>query len=134
MSDHTLNVEVKMGSEQNFGIVIGAVFALIGVWPLLFGGDIRLLFMVAALAMFIMAFFFPRVLTRPNVLWFKFGMLLGAIVAPIVMGLVFFTTFVPMGGLLRLLGKDLLDTKLEPETSSYWIMRTDEPQSMKKQF
>ena len=134
MSDHNANVEVKMGSERSFGIVFAVVFVLIGLWPLLGGEEVRLAFVGAALVFLALALFAPRVLRVPNRLWFRFGLLLGAIVAPVVMALVYVTTFVPIGLVLRLRGKDLLKMKFDREVASYWIERTDKPQSMKKQF
>jgi len=134
MSDHHANIDVKIGSERSFGIVFAIVFGIFGIWPLKDGGQIYIFAVVAAVALLTLAFFAPSVLRIPNRLWFKFGMLLGAIVAPIVMALVYVTTFVPMGLTLRLFGKDLLKAKLDRDVPSYWIERTDEPQSMKNQF
>ncbi|WP_424831970.1 SxtJ family membrane protein [Ruegeria sp.] len=134
MSDHQSNVTVEVGSERGFGLVFAAVFTIIGLWPLIGGGGIRVWAIAIALVFLGFAFIAPTKLKRLNVLWFKFGMLLGAIVAPIVMALVFITTFVTIGGLLRLFGKDLLGQKLDPNAKSYWIKRTDLPNSMKNQF
>jgi len=134
MSDHSSNVDVQMGSERNFGIVFGVVFLIIGLFPLWGGNPIRLWAVGLAIAFVLVAFLAPKLLKWPNILWFKFGMLLGAVIAPIVMALVFITTFVTIGGLLRLFGKDLLGEKLDPDATSYWIERDIPPQSMKNQF
>lgn len=134
MSNYQANVDVKIGSERNFGITFSIVFALIGIWPLLSDGGVRPILIMVSFGFLALAFLAPRVLRIPNRLWFKLGLLLGAIMAPIVMALVYVTTFVPMGLILRLLGKDLLNMKLEPDQTSYWIERTDDPQSMKNQF
>ena len=76
----------------------------------------------------------PRVLILPNKIWFKFGMLLGSIIAPIVMALVYFITVLPTGFIMHLLGKDLLKQKLDKSAKSYWIERTEPIGSMKNQF
>ena len=76
----------------------------------------------------------PRALSSPNKLWFKFGLLLGSIVAPIVMALIYFVTILPTGLIMRLLGKDLLKPKLDKNAKSYWIERTEPVGSMKNQF
>nr|WP_171209634.1 MULTISPECIES: SxtJ family membrane protein [unclassified Ruegeria] len=123
-----------MGTERNFGVVFAVVFLIIALWPLTGDGGVRIWAIVVAAVFLAVAFLAPKVLKWPNWLWFKFGLLLGAIVAPIVMALVFLTTFVTIGVLLRLFGKDLLGQKLDPETDSYWINRTDLPNSMKNQF
>ena len=134
MSDHSAIVEVKMGSERNFGIVIGAVFTIIALWPLIHGGGIRPIWMGLALVMFGLGLFAPQLLSWPNRMWFRFGMLLGAIVAPIVMGLVYLTVFVPFGIVLRARKKDLLRLEQDPAAPSYWIERESAPQSMTRQF
>ena len=134
MSDHTSNVSVEMGSERNFGVVFAIVFTIIALWPLTGGGGVRIWAIVIAAVSLALAFLAPTALKWPNRLWFKFGLLLGAIVAPIVMALVFLTTFVTIGGLMRLFGKDFLGQKLDPDAQSYWIKRTDLPNSMKNQF
>lgn len=134
MSDHQANVDVKMGSERNFGIVFAFVFAVIGLWPLVGGGTPRPVFLAAALVMLGLGFLAPRWLETPNRLWFRFGMLLGAIVAPIIMFLVFVTTFLPIGLIMRALGKDPLKRRPDRSAKSYWIERTEDPQPMKNQF
>lgn len=134
MSDHSSNTVVTMGSERSFGVVFAVVFAIIALWPVMGGGGVRWVALAIAAAFLALAYLAPQLLKYPNLIWFKFGMLLAAIIAPITMMAVYLVTFVPMGLALRLLGKDLLKTKLDREASSYWIERTDEPQSMKNQF
>jgi large-conductance mechanosensitive channel len=81
-----------------------------------------------------LAFLAPKILTIPNKLWFKFGMLLGSIISPIVMALVYFLTVLPTGLIMRLLGKDLLKQKIDKNAKSYWIERPEPMTSMKNQF
>ena len=76
----------------------------------------------------------PAALTPLNKLWFQFGLLLGKIVAPIVMSLVFFLTVLPTGIIMRLLGKDLLNRKIDRSAPSYWVKREDPVGSMRNQF
>lgn len=134
MSEFHSKVEVENGSERSFAIVFAVVFAIIGLWPLLGGNPLRLWALALAAIILAIGFFAPKWLEKPNKLWFKFGLLLGMIIAPIVMALVFLTTFLPIGLILRLSGKDLLKQRLDPEAESYWIDRTDKPQSMQRQF
>ena len=134
MSEHTSNVEVRVGSERGFGIVFAVVFAVLGLWPLIAGGTPHWWLLALAVLMLALAFLRPAILRGPNRLWFKFGMFLGSIIAPVVMFLVFITTFVTIGGIARLVGKDFLQLKIDRDASSYWIVRTSEPQSMKNQF
>ena len=126
--------EDKRGTERSFGLVFAAVFTIVGVYLYWSKGTITwwpiataALFALAALAI-------PRILYWPNFLWFKFGLLLGRIIAPIVMAIVYLLVMVPIGLLMRLFGKDLLRLKLDPNSASYWIEREDPPQPMKNQF
>ena len=128
------NVELKAGSERNFGIVFAAVCLLVAVLPIARGAPPRLAFLILAAAFAALAFFAPRLLRVPNLLWFRFGILLGNIVAPIVMTLVYLVTFVPMAIGLRLMGKDLLSLRLEPQAKSYWIERPDPPRTLTLQY
>ena len=131
-SDHHL--EVESGSEKSFGIVFAVVFAVIVLWPLIGGEGIRIWAMVVAGLFLAAGYLFPKILKYPNLIWFKFGMMLGAVVSPIVMALVYFVTLVPFGAVVRLLGKDLLGVRLDPNAESYWIARDTPAGSMKNQF
>jgi len=134
MSDLKSNTDVRMGSERNFGLVFAAVFALIAFFPLIRGSEPRWIVLALSVVFVILALFAPSILKVPNRLWFKFGMLLGAIVAPIVMGLVFLVAFIPVGLIVRATGQDLLAVKLDPEAESYWIVRKAAPNTMKLQY
>ena len=134
VSDTKLHSTTKVSSEKSFGIVFSIVFFIVGTYPLFFGGGIR--FWSIALGFFLLfsAYFTPKLLKFPNKLWFKFGMMLGAVVAPILMAAIFFLTVVPTGLLMRLVGKDLLYRKLDPHSKSYWIVRDSPMGSMRNQF
>ena len=135
MNEYKSNVVVKVGSERGFGFVFAFVFLVIGLWPLLGGGSIRIWAILIAVGFVALALIAPKVLGPANRLWFKFGMLLGSIIAPIVMAAVFVSTFLTIGLILRLLGKDPLDRKLEPGKTSYWKNRDRSASgSMKNQF
>ena len=75
-----------------------------------------------------------KILTPLNKLWFKFGMILGAIIAPIVMGIVFFLIITPIGLFMKTIGKDLLKKKFDKKKTTYWIIRDKSISTMKKQF
>ena len=78
-------------------------------------------------------FFFPKVLTPLNNLWFKFGILLGKIVSPIVMSVIFFLVVTPIGIFMKIIGKDLLNLKFN-DKETYWIKKNDPKSAMKNQF
>ncbi|MBX3707344.1 MAG: hypothetical protein KF911_12005 [Pseudomonadales bacterium] len=129
--------KVEVGSSRSFGFVFAAVFLIIALFPLWKGGDVRIWAAAIAAGFAFVALLFPRILQPLNVLWFKFGMLLGRIVNPIVMLIIYVVTMVPIGLIMRGLGKDLLRMKLEPASQSYWIHREPPgpaPESMKDQF
>ncbi|CAA7622694.1 conserved membrane hypothetical protein [Magnetospirillum sp. LM-5] len=133
----TAVTEVKIGSERSFGLVFAVLFAIIALWPLKDGGDIRLWALGAAAAFLVAALAAPQLLKPLNFLWFKFGMLLHHIVTPLVMGLLFFLTVTPVGLLMRATGKDPMRLKRDPAAASYWIERAPPgpaPETMKNQF
>lgn len=135
MSDEMKShVRLEAGTERSFGIVFAVVFALIGLYPLLVGGGVRIWALLVAALFLSLSLFFPTVLAVPNRLWFKFGMLLGAVVAPLVMALVFFLAVLPTGLIMRLLGKDLLRQRIDRSASSYWIPRDTPVGTMRNQF
>ena len=137
MSEQKGHHEVKVGSERSFGVVFAIVFSIIGTWPLLSGGELRIWSQLVAAAFLGLGFITPGVLRPLNILWFKFGMLLGRIIAPIVISLLYFITVTPTGLIMRILRKDILRLKLDRNAKSYWICRdkTNNPMgSMKKQF
>ena len=96
-----------MPTNRNFGIVFFIVFLSFALWPLLDGNGIKLWSLITSLVFLILGIFNSKILTLPNKLWMKFGLLLGGIVAPIVMCIVFFLVVTPTGFILRLFGKDV---------------------------
>jgi hypothetical protein len=124
----------KASSERSFGLVFAGVWAIIGIWPLLRGHELRLWPFPLAGAFLLAALVVPRLLRPLNVLWLRLGTVLHRIVAPVVMGVVFFLTVVPVAMIIRLFGKDPL--RLRPAPSN-WIERRPpgpDPKSMKYQF
>jgi hypothetical protein len=115
-----------------FGILFFIFFLIIGLYPLISNGPIRIWSVILSLVFLIITIIRPNLFTYLNRLWIKFGILLGKIISPIVMGLVFFCVVTPIGALVRILKKDIMG--LKRGTTSYWINREDKLQSMKKQF
>ena len=128
------NSKIKISSNRSFGLVFFAVFLIIALWPLKYEEDIRLWSLVLSIIFFILGVLNSKLLTPLNKLWFKFGILLGSIVSPLIMGIVYFLTVTPIGLFMRLLGKDLLKTNKVKSTSTYWIKRDKKHSTMKKQF
>lgn len=129
--------QVKGSSNRSFGLVFFAVFAIVTVWPVLFGNPLRWWTAPIAGAFLVVAFVAPQILAPANRAWTKLGLLMHHVVNPLIMGLLFFVTITPMGLLLRLFGKDLLRLKRDPQAATYWIERNPpgpSADSMRRQF
>ena len=126
--------KIKTSSNRNFGFVFFIVFLILGFWPITNGEEIRIWLVAISLIFLILGIMKSKLLTPLNQLWFKFGMILGAIVAPIIMGAVFFLVVTPIGIVMRLMGKDLLNKKHDKKKETYWIKRETPTGSMKRQF
>ena len=125
--------EIKIGSNRNFGIVFFIVFLLIATYPLINYGEIRQWSLILSLIFLILGLINSKILTPLNKLWFKFGIFLGKIISPLVMGIIFFFVVTPIGFIMRLLSKDILNLKYNNE-NSYWIKKTGPKSKMKNQF
>ena len=130
----SLNKSIKISSNRSFGLVFFLVFLIIALWPLKYEGDIRLWSLVLSIIFFILGVLNSKLLTPLNKLWLKFGIFLGSIVSPIIMGIVYFLVVTPTGIFMRLLGKDLLKTSKVKNASTYWLKRDKQHGTMKKQF
>ena len=127
--------KIEMGSNRSFGLVFFIVFLIIAFWS--FRGDlhqIKILPLLFSLFFLFLGLINSNLLTPLNKIWFKFGIMLGAIISPIVIGIIFFAVVTPIGLIMRALKKDLLKKKFDKNKESYWIKRGKEINSMKKQF
>ena len=125
--------DVKISSNRSFGIVFFVVFLIIALFPLINDGNIRLWSLFVSLAFLVLGLLNSKFLSPLNKIWFKFGLFLGKIISPIVMGLIFFLVVTPIGILMRILKKDLLNLKLN-NNKSYWIEKNEPKSKMKNQF
>ena len=123
----------KKSSNRSFGLLFFVVFFLIGIWPLFNENDYRLWSLIISIIFLILGLLNSKLLNPLNNLWIKFGEILGKIIAPIVMMIVFFIVLTPLSFIVRLFGKDLLKLKFIKK-NSYWINRKKNIGSMKKQF
>ena len=125
--------KIKLPSNRNFGIVFSIVFLIISLWPLLSQNDIRIWLLVISGIFLILGLINSKLLLPLNKIWFKFGILLGNFIAPIVMGIVYFMVVTPTGLIMRLLGKDLLNLK-KNNKDTYWIEKDNSNNDLKNQF
>ena len=126
--------KIKTSSERNFGIVFSIFFLIIFLYPLFKNQDIKLWALLISIIILFLSFFFPQSLILPNKLWTKIGFILGAIIAPIIMALMFFFIVTPTGIIMRLFKKDLINQKIDQSKKTYWIKKKDMVSSMKNQY
>jgi len=125
--------DVKISSNRSFGIVFFVVFLIIASYPLIIEGNLRVWSLITSLIFLILGLLNSKILTPLNKIWFKFGILLGKIISPIVMSVIFFLVVTPIGILMRIVKKDLLNLKIN-NNKSYWIEKTEPKSKMKNQF
>ena len=125
--------EIKIGSNRGFGIVFFTVFLIIATYPLINNGELKIWSLILSLVFLILGLLNSKILYPLNKIWFKFGLLLGRIVSPLVMVIIFFLVVTPIGLLMRILNKDLLNLKFN-KSKSYWIEKNEQKSKMKNQF
>ena len=125
--------DVKISSNRSFGIVFFVVFLIIALLPLINEENLRIWSLIISLIFLILGLINSKILSPLNKIWFKFGLLLGKIISPMVMGLIFFFVVTPIGILMRILKKDLLNLKMN-NNKSYWIEKSEPKSKMKNQF
>ena len=125
--------EIKIGSNKSFGIVFFIVFFIIALFPLIYNSEIRIWAVIISLIFLILGLINSKILTPLNKAWFKFGIFLGKIISPLIMGIIFFLVVTPIGMLMKMLKKDLLNLKFNKH-KSYWIEKSEPKSKMKNQF
>ena len=125
--------KIKIGSNRSFGIVFFVVFLIISIWPLLDEKELRYWSLIVSFIFLILGILKSNILTPLNKVWFKFGILLGNIISPIIMAFVFFLVVTPISLIMKIFGKDILNLK-KNKNSSYWIKKDKQSGTMRKQF
>ena len=128
-----MTTEINRSSNRSFGLVFFVVFILIGIYPLFHQGSLRTWSIIIAVLFLILGLSNSKILTPLNRIWFKFGIFLGKIISPLIMGIIFFLVVTPIGLIMKILGKDLLNLKFN-KNKSYWIKKNDLKSKMKNQF
>ena len=127
------NNYIKISSNKSFGLVFFIFFMIITIYPLKSGGELRYWSLILSFIFLVLGLLNSSVLSPLNKAWFKFGLLLGSIVSPIVMGLIFFGVITPIALIMKFLRKDLLSLK-QNNNSTYWIEKNGPKSTMKNQF
>ena len=125
--------DIKISSNRSFGIVFFIVFLLIALYPLIYSGEIRVWSVIISLIFLVLGLLNSKILSPLNKLWFKFGIFLGKIISPLIMGIIFFLVVTPIGLIMRIFGKDILNLKYN-KNQSYWIEKSGPKSKMKNQF
>ena len=125
--------KIKLPSNRNFGIVFSIVFLIIAIWPILNQNEIRIWSIIISLIFLILGLINSKFLSPLNKAWFKFGLILGSVIAPIVMGIVFFFVVTPTGLIMKALGKDILGLKRN-KNNTYWLEKDNSNNNLKNQF
>ena len=131
--DSKFSHNIKISSNRSFGIVFFVVFLFIALYPITYSEDIRIWSLIISFIFITLGLLNSKILTPLNKLWFKFGIFLGKIVSPLIMGVIFFFVVTPIGLVMRMLGKDLLNLK-QNKDKSYWIEKNGSKSKMKNQF
>ena len=128
---------IEGSSDRVFGLVFAGAFSVLALWPMVHGGAIRLWAILLAAVFLVLALAVPRALSRLNRLWMRLGLLMGRVVSPVAIGIVYYLTVVPTGLIMRALGKNPMRLGFDRELPSYWIKREPpgpDPKSMSDQF
>ena len=127
------NKNIKISSNRSFGIVFFTVFLLIAIYPFFKNENIRIWSLIVSIIFLVLGILKSKLLTPFNKIWFKFGLLLGKIISPIIMSVIFFVVVTPTAILMKLLRKDLLNLKFN-NNKTYWIEKNGSKSQMKNQF
>tara|TARA_B100000315_G_C14415682_1_gene513118 strand:+ start:178 stop:582 length:405 start_codon:yes stop_codon:yes gene_type:complete len=134
MHENINNIEVKQGSERSFGFVFAIIFVAISFYLITKDKNIYWLTISISILFFLLAVFKPFLLKKPNILWFHFGKLLNSIISPLVMAIIFLVIVTPIGLIMRMLNKDILNKKFDKSKKNYWQASKTHLSSMKDQF
>ena len=125
--------KIKIGSNRSFGVVFSVVFLLIALYPIINDENPRYWALLISIIFAILGLANSYLLSPLNRIWFKFGLFLGKIISPLVMGVIFFFVVTPIGLIMRMLGNDVLNLK-QNKNKSYWIEKSGPKSKMKNQF
>ena len=134
MSDYKSNTKIKFSSEKSFGILFSLVFLLLFIISIIYYDNINFIFLTSSIVLLSFSFIYPKIFKYPNNAWINLGLLLGKVVSPIVMIIIYLCVFFPFGVGTRLLRIDLLDRNFSKNQNSYWKIRKHKINSMKRMY
>ena len=125
--------EIKISSNRSFGLVFFIFFLIIAIYPIIYDESLRVWSLIISFVFLILGLINSKILAPLNKIWFQFGLLLGRIVSPVIMGIIFFLVVTPIALIMKIIGKDLLNLKFN-KGKTYWIEKNGPKSSMKNQF
>ena len=128
-----MNSQISKSSNKSFGIVFFIVFLIIAFYPLFYEGSLRIWSLIISIIFLILGLTNSKVLTPLNNIWISFGIILGKVISPLIMGIIFFFVVTPIALIMKVLGKDVLNLKYN-NNQSYWIEKSGPKSKMKNQF
>ena len=128
-----MSQDIKIGSNRSFGVVFFIVFFIVAIYPLINDGNIRIWSLIISFIFLSLGLVNSNILTPLNKIWFKFGILIGKVISPIIMAIIFFIVVTPIGLIMRIIRKDILNLKYN-SAASYWIEKNEPSSKMKNQF
>jgi len=134
MIDTKSYFKINYSNEKKFGFLFSFIFFIISIYPLFFNDSLIVWSLLISVIFLLISLIYSKLLILPNKLWIKFGTFLNQIVSPLIMFLIFVLTFYPIGILLKLFKKDLINQKIYYERKSYWVIRKNKMESLRKQF
>lgn len=134
MNELRKNYNIQVGSNKNFAFTFAFLFLIIGIYLIYKNSNLSYYFLFFSFTFFGLGKIFPNIFKVPNLIWHKFGLLLGSIISPVVMFLIYSLTIVPIGIILKLFGVDILNLNIKKQSTSYWIKSEKKINSLKKQF
>jgi len=126
--------KIKHNDLKTFALIWSFIFLVVSLWPLLNNGNIRVWGIVVALIFVTIAFKKPLILSSFYKIWVRFGEVIGGVISKVIMMILFYVMFTPISFVLKLLGKDLLNKKIDKNASTYWVTRETQPGSLKNQY
>lgn len=129
-----MSERINKSSEKGFGIVFSIFFFILSIYLFFYNIDISLIFAFIGIIFLLISIIKPIIFKYPNYFWHKLSIILNKITSPIIMFFIYSVSILPIGVILKIIGKDSTIKKIDPKEKSYWITRTDKNSSMKDQF
>lgn len=134
MLEFKAKTKVQKGSAKSFGIVFGFLFLFIFIYIFFEYGNFNIYILIVSIIFFIFTFLYSKIFYFPNLIWLKFGLILGKLLSPLIMLIIYLVLFMPIGLFFLIFKKDLLEIKINKSVKSYWKTRKYKMQSMNNQY